>query len=108
MAACAVGGDGASRGIGPDACGMTVVVAAEIGRVTEGAVAGTVGRRAITVDAGDFRPGDRRVAEVTGAGGTVAMDSGNDVASMAAGAGRAAGYPIMILDQVVFVASGVG
>jgi len=36
------------------------------------------------------------------------MDCGNDVAGMAARAGRAAGNPTMILDQMIFVIAGIG
>jgi len=49
-------------------------VTAEIGRMAEGAGAGTVGGSTMAIDANNPHPGYRRVAQVAVAGGTVAMD----------------------------------
>lgn len=108
MAAFAVGGAGGGCGVAPDCWGVVMGVSAEIGGMTEGAGAGTVGGSAMAIGPSNPHPGCWRVAQITVAGGAVAMDGGNDVAAMAAGAGRAAGYPAMILDQMVFIVVGVG
>jgi len=83
-------------------------VTIEIGSVTEGAVAGTVGGSTMAIDTNNPHPGHRGVAQVAVAGGAVAMDCGNDVAGMAARAGRAAGNPTVILDQMILVIAGIG
>lgn len=85
-----------------------MVVAIEIGRMTEGAGAGTVDRRTIAIDPGNLHPADRRMAQFAVAGGVVAMDCGDDVAAMTAGAGRASGNSAVVLDQMVLVIAGVG
>ena len=85
---------------------MVMEVAVEIDGVTESTVAGAVG--GCTPTTSNLHPGDWRVAKGAGAYSGIAVYRDDNVAGMAARAGRDAGDSTVILDQMVFVIAGIG
>lgn len=59
----------------------------------------------MTVDTGNLHSGYRGMAQGAGPDCPVAVNCSNDVTGMTAGAGSDSGYPIMILNQVIFVST---
>lgn len=108
MAALAVGCDRSTYRVGRNGCGMIVGVTAKVSRMAEGAIAGTVGGRAMAIGASGQDTGDRRVAQGAGAGDVVAMNRDDDIAAMAAGAGGNSAQEIVVFDGMVSKIGGVG
>lgn len=57
----------------------------------------------MAIDAGNLDAAHRRMAQGAGADAAVAVNGENDVVAMAARAGGGPGYPIMVLDCMVFI-----
>ena len=73
-------------------------VAAEIGSMAGAAVTGTINRCPPATTAGNLDSGVRRVAHGAGADGAIAMECGDDVATMTACAGSNSRNPTVIFD----------
>lgn len=108
MTGHAISGDWCERAIGGYSCGMAMGVSVEIGIVAERAAAGAVGGGAMAIDARDFDPTDRHVAEVAVAGAAIAVDTGDDITVVAACTGNDSGYTIVILDRMILIIGSVG